>query len=94
MTTLHIEHAITDLDTWLGAFRGFADARRAAGVRDERVTRPVDDPAYIVVDLEFDSEAGATAFLGFLPTQVWQVPESSPGLAGTPRTLILEPVAG
>ena len=32
MPTLHIEHPISDLDTWLGAFNQFAEARRDAGV--------------------------------------------------------------
>jgi len=33
MATLHIEHAITDLGTWLEAFARFEPARRDAGVR-------------------------------------------------------------
>jgi hypothetical protein len=37
MPTLHIEHAITDVETWLSAFDGFAEARRRAGVRASRV---------------------------------------------------------
>ena len=35
---------------------------------------------------------GAERFLGFLETTVWASRETSPGLAGTPRTRILEPV--
>jgi hypothetical protein len=91
--TLHIEHEITDIETWLSAFRGFADARRQAGVRAERVQRPVDDPAYIVVDLDFGTVDEAQAFLRFLEDQVWSIPENAPALAGAPTTLILEPVA-
>jgi hypothetical protein len=34
MATLHIEHAINDLDTWLGAFGRFTEARRKAGVTE------------------------------------------------------------
>ena len=44
----------------------FADRRRAAGVRHERVCRPIDDPHYVVVDLDFDQTEQAEAFLGFL----------------------------
>jgi hypothetical protein len=91
--TLHIEHAITDLDTWLSAFNRFADARRQAGVRAERIQRPVDNPAYIVVDLDFGTVEEAGAFLRFLQDQVWAIPENAPALAGTPSTLILEQVA-
>ena len=91
MATLHIEHRITDFDTWSTAFTRFADARRNAGVRGHRVQRPVDDPAYVVIDFDFDTTDEAAAFLGFLSTKVWAVPENAPALAGTPETMILEP---
>ena len=94
MATLHIEHAITDLDTWLGAFRAFAEARRGAGVRAERIQQPAGDDRFIVVDLDFDSVDAAAGFLRFLETQVWTVPENAPALDGAPRTMILEPVTG
>jgi hypothetical protein len=94
MTTLHIEHAITDIATWSDAFNRFADARREAGVRSEQVQRPVDDPHYVVVDLGFDTAVAAEGFLRFLQANVWGVPENSPGLAGTPTTMILEPATG
>ena len=93
MPTLHIEHAISDLDTWLGAFDRFADARRQAGVRSERIQQPLDDPRFIVIDLEFDTVDAAEAFLGFLRERVWTIPENAPALEGTPRTTILEPIA-
>ena len=93
MRTLHIEHPITDLETWVAAFNRFADARREAGVRAERVRRPVDNPSYVVIDLDFDTTEQASGFLGFLENQVWKIQENSPGLAGTPETMSLEPVA-
>lgn len=92
MATLHIEHPITDLATWLGAFGRFADARRKAGVRAQRILQPVDDNQYIYVDLDFESVAQAHRFKHFLETTVWASPEASPGLAGTPRARVLEPV--
>lgn len=91
MATLHIEHPITDYDTWRAAFDGFAEARRRAGVTGERVARPVDDPAYIVVALDFGTAEQATGFLRFLEDAVWSSPTSAPALAGRPRTLVLEP---
>jgi hypothetical protein len=93
MATLHIEHQISDLGTWLSAFDAFADARRQAGVRDERVQQPVDDPDYIVVDLEFATSEEAEAFLRFLEDQVWAIPENAPALVGAPQTMILTDVA-
>jgi hypothetical protein len=90
MPTLHIEHKISDLATWLSAFQGFADARRQAGVRAENVLQPVDDPGYIVVDLEFGTTEEAESFLRFLKERVWAIPENAPALASAPQTLILE----
>lgn len=88
MTTLHIEHAITDFEVWKGAFDRFADFRTQAGVRSHRVLRPIDDPAYVVIDLEFDTTGEAEKFLDFLRTTVWSSPDNSPALAGTPQTTI------
>lgn len=90
MPTLHIQHAISDFGTWSAAFDRFADARRHAGVRAHRVQRPVDDPNYVVIDLEFESTNEAESFLHFLETQIWTNAANSPALAGTPETMILE----
>ena len=89
MTTLHIEHPVTDFPTWRAAFDRFAPARADAGVRQFRIQRPLDDDHHVLVELDFDEAAGATAFLGFLREVVWAVPENSPALAGTPETRIL-----
>ncbi len=89
MATLHIQHPITDFDTWLSAFSRFADARRQAGVRAQCVRRPVDDPNYVVVDLDFDSTDEASAFRRFLETHVWGIEGNAPALAGAPETMIL-----
>jgi hypothetical protein len=92
MATLHIEHPITDLQTWLGAFTRFEDVRKKAGVRAQRVRRPVDDDNYIYVTLDFDSVKEAEAFKEFLETTVWASPEASPALDGTPRARVLTEV--
>lgn len=94
MHTLHIEHPITAFATWKAAFDGFAQMRARAGVRAHRVAQPVDDCHYVVVDLDFGTEAEAVSFREFLRTKVWAVAEKSPGLAGTPvaRILVLEDV--
>jgi hypothetical protein len=92
MSTLHIEHPITDLAVWRAAFDRFADRRRQGGVSAERVQRPVDDDHYVLIDLDFPTREQAERFLGFLRSTVWASSESSPALAGTPRTRILETV--
>jgi hypothetical protein len=93
MTTLHIEHAISDFDTWSAAFERFADVRAKFGVRAQRVQHPVEDPHYIVIDLEFDTPDDAGRFLGFLQANVWASTNNAPALVGTPRTSILEAAA-
>ena len=92
MVTLHIEHPITDLGTWLGAFARFQEARQKAGVRAQRVRQPVDDDKYIYVDLDFDSVEQAAAFQEFLEVNVWASQDAAPALDGTPRARVLTDV--
>jgi hypothetical protein len=92
MATLHIEHEISDLQTWLGAFGRFADARERAGVTSERVAQPIDDDRYIYVELDFDTVEQAEGFKSFLETKVWSNPDASPALSGTPLARILNEV--
>jgi len=93
MATLHIEHPISDLETWLGAFGRFAEARKKAGVRAERIAQPVDDDHYIYVALDFDTVEKAEAFRRFLETTVWASAEASPALKGKPTARVLEEVS-
>lgn len=90
MTTLHIEHAISDFGVWSAAFERFTDVRTKFGVRAQRIQHPVDDPNYIVIDLDFDTPDDASRFLGFLQTKVWASAENAPALIGTPHTKILQ----
>ena len=89
MATLHIEHAITDLAIWLGAFARFEEARRKAGVRAERIFQPADDEHYLYVQLDFDNIEQAAAFKQFLETNVWASAQASPGLGGAPQAQVL-----
>lgn len=92
MTTLRIEHAISSYDVWRQAFDRFAEARAQAGVTSVAVRRPVDDPLYLMLDLELPSVAAAEGFAAFLHAKVWSSAEASPGLAGAPQTRILDRV--
>ena len=92
MTTLRIEHAITDYDTWRGAFERAAPFREQAGVRGYRIQRPIDDPDYLMIDLDFDDVAGAEALLAILRERIWASPDNSPGLGGQPRARIVDTV--
>jgi hypothetical protein len=90
MPTLHIEHAIVDFDMWQAAFDRFAEMRTRSGVLGHRIQRPVDDPKYVVIDLDFGTAEEAEQFLGFLRQKVWSVRENAPALAGPVQTKILE----
>jgi hypothetical protein len=90
LTTLRIEHPISDFTAWRQAFDRFGDTRTHAGVRHQRIHQPVDDPRYVLIDLDFDNRAAAEKFLDFLRTRVWAIPENAPALEGTPITRLLE----
>lgn len=92
MPTLHIDHAISDLALWRGAFDPLHDTRRRAGVTHELVRQPIDDPHRILVDLDFDTIEHAEAFLDFLQTTIWSAPTEAPALVGAPTAVILEVV--
>jgi len=94
VSTLHIEHPVTDFDTWNTAFERFAELRKQSGVRQQRVHRPVDDPQYVVIDLDFDTVSEAENFLSFLRANIWSSGGNAPALIGTPQTKILEPAPG
>ena len=89
MPTLHIEHEISDLSTWLEAFNRFAPAREQAGVQQTEVFQPSDDRNYIVVNLRFESVDAASNFRTFLQTVIWKSPEASPALVGAPTARVL-----
>lgn len=92
MPTLLIEHAISDFDLWHHAFTRFAARRKEGGVLHERIMQPVDDPHYVLIDLEFVTLDAARGFQQFLETQVWSTPANSPALVGSPRARIAEVV--
>lgn len=90
MTTLHIEHAITDYITWKQAFDRFEPARKEAGVLGYTIRRPIDDDRFVVIDLDFSDAAGAQRLRDLLTTRVWADRETSPALVGEPVTRILQ----
>jgi hypothetical protein len=91
VTILQIEHPIRDFATWKSAFDRDPARREASGVRRYQIYRPIDNPAYVAVDLEFDSHDAATAFKQALET-VWRSPEAAPALGGPPRARIVDMV--
>ena len=94
MTTLHIEHPITDFAAGGRAYDRFADRRRQAGVhRRARSAQPVDDEPLRRrrPGLPAPGSRRSGSWASWRRT-VWASRESSPALAGTPpHPRLLEP---
>lgn len=71
MILLHIEHPVVDFDTWKEAFDSDPVGRQRSGVRRYQIVRPIDNPNYAIIDLEFDSAPQAEALLAAMQ-QVWK----------------------
>jgi hypothetical protein len=70
MPILRIEHAVPDFEGWKRAFDSDPVDRKTSGVRRYQVQRPIDDPNYVLIDLEFDTQGEAEALLAAM-RQVW-----------------------
>ena len=70
MPTLRIEHAVPDFDRWKQAFDRDPADRKGSGVRRYRVLRSVEDPNYLMIDLEFERLDQAEGLLAKM-RQVW-----------------------
>jgi hypothetical protein len=63
MTTVHIENTVHDFDAWKANFDKYERFRAEQGVQSYRVSRSVNDPNEVLVDLEFCDNTAAQAFL-------------------------------
>ena len=70
MYMLRIEHTVRDYDGWKKAFDSDPAGRQQSGVLRYRVLRPVDDPEFVMIDLEFEREEQAAALLASL-RKIW-----------------------
>ena len=91
MPTLQLEHAIKDFALWKAAFDRDPIDRRGLGVRRHRVFRPLDDPNYVIVELEFDTSAEAERCDAAL-RELWSSRQAAPALSGAPRVRIVDAV--
>ena len=63
MHIVHVEHdASPDYDTWKRAFDSDPLGRQRSGVRRYWVSRAIDEPDHIMIDLMFDTEEEAEGF--------------------------------
>jgi hypothetical protein len=63
MPILRIEHSVPDYDGWKRAFDSDPADRKGHGVRRFAVFRSVEDPNYVMIDLEFDTQREAEGLL-------------------------------
>jgi hypothetical protein len=61
MIVLRIEHKVLSFDAWKKAFDSDPIDRKKSGVRRYQIYQPVDDPKYVIIDLECDSLSSAQA---------------------------------
>ena len=89
MFILQIEHPVPNYDAWKKAFDSDPINRKQSGVRRYRVFRPIDQPNYAIIELEFDSINEAEGLLAAM-REVWR------GVQGTiiesPQVRIFEVV--
>jgi len=88
-TILRVEHPVPSFEGWKKAFDRDPLGRERSGVRRYRVLRPLDDPRFVTVDLEFDDSGRAEAFRVAL-NDLWRRVEGV--VIQSPRARILETV--
>ncbi|HSD85710.1 MAG TPA: hypothetical protein VLG46_17740, partial [Anaerolineae bacterium] len=67
---LRIEHPVPNFEGWKQAFDSDPVGREKSGVRRYQILRAVDDPNFVMIDLEFDTVQQAEALLAAMRV-VW-----------------------
>ena len=89
MYILRIEHPIFNFEDWKKAFDSNPVIREKSGMRCYRILRPIDDPNYVMIDLEFDTTKEAEAHLATLRL-IWGRVEGT--IMSDPKERIVEVV--
>ncbi len=89
MYILRIEHPIPNYDSWKRAFDSDPVGREKSGVRRYSILRPLDDPNYVLIDLEFDTASQAEQLLAAMRV-VWGRVEGT--IMMNPQARIVEQV--
>jgi hypothetical protein len=89
MPILRIEHPTRDFITWKATFDRDPVGRRKSGVQRYCIYQPVDNPRYVLIDLEFETVAQAEGLLASMK-QIWSSGAAGAALGGEPRTQILK----
>jgi hypothetical protein len=91
MPTVQFEHAVRDFAMWKAAFDRDPIDRQGLGVRRHRIRRQLDDPNYVIGELEFDTASKAQACVEAL-RELWSSRAAAPALVGAPQLRIVDTV--
>lgn len=89
MYTLCIEHPVPSYEKWKQAFDSDPVGREKMRVRRYQILRPMDNPNYVMINLEFDTAGDAEALLNAMRA-VWTRVEGT--IMTNPKTQIVEVV--
>ncbi len=87
MVMLRIEHPVPNFEGWKQAFESDPVGRQKSGVRRYQILRPIDDPNFVMIDLEFDTVQQAEALLAGMRA-VWGRVEGT--IMTNPKARIVE----
>ncbi len=91
MIVLQIEHPVPDFDGWKRAFDNDPMNRKQSGVKQYKIFRQIDNPNYVVIELEFDNVHEAQVLLSALH-KLWNQVEGK--VMTNPKARIVEFVEG
>ncbi len=89
MPIVRIEHSVPDFEKWKQVFDRDPADRKGSGVRRYQVLQQIDDPNYVMIDLEFETIEEAEAFLRKME-QIWGGPGKA--VMQNPRARIMHRV--
>ncbi len=89
MIILQIEHPVPHFDAWKQAFDSDPAGREKSGVKRYRILRPIDNPNFAIIELEFESVGEAEALLNAMRV-VWGRVQGA--IMQNPQSRILEQV--
>jgi hypothetical protein len=89
MPTLRIQHSVPSFEGWKRAFDSDPANRKESGVRRYSVSRSVDEPNLVMIDLFFDSTEEARGLLAKME-RIWLGPGK--GVMQNPQAWITDTV--
>ncbi|MBE0682871.1 MAG: hypothetical protein IH589_13250 [Anaerolineales bacterium] len=87
MYMLSIEHPVPSYEKWKQAFDSDPVGREKMRVRRYQILRPIDNPNYVMIQLEFDTASDAEALLNAMRA-VWSRVEGT--IMMNPKAQIVE----